>query len=64
MTEPITVKFDGIGWAEAYSSQYEAYQESYKVHVFSNSVKSDYDAIMKTINWGIQQGFTVLSKNI
>ena len=62
MSKPITVKFDGIGWAEAHSSQYEAYQESYEVCVYTNSADYAYDAIMKTISWGTQQGFTVLSK--
>lgn len=66
MTEPITVKFGDIGWAEAYPFQYETYQEAYRVNVFSSNItnhKHDYDIIMKTIHWGMQQGFTVLSVN-
>ena len=64
MTEKIITKFDGIGWAEAYPFQYETYQEAYQVHAFTNKEYGkhrEYDVIMKTIHWGMQQGFTVLS---
>mgnify|MGYP003151237098 FL=1 len=64
MSEKITVRFDGVGWAEAYPVVYEAFQEAYQVHTFTNKEYGnhrEYDAIMKTIHWGMQQGFTVLS---
>jgi len=66
MAEPITVRFDGIGWAEAYPVQYETFQEAYQVHAFTNKEygwNREYDVIMKTIHWGMQQGFTVLNIN-
>ena len=63
MTEKIVAKFDGIGWAEAYPVLYEAYQEAYQVHVFTNKEREnhEYDAIRLTICWGVDNGFTVLS---
>lgn len=64
MTEKIVAKFDGIGWAEAYPVFYEAYQEAYQVHVFTNKEcreNREYDAIRLTICWGTDNGFTVLS---
>lgn len=64
MTEPIIAKFDGIGYAEAYPVFYEAYQEAYQVHVFTNEEygeNREYDAIRLTICWGTDNGFTVLS---
>ena len=61
MTEKIVAKFDGIGWAEAYPVLYEAFQEAYQVHVFTNEWNREYDAIRLTISWGKNNGFTVLS---
>mgnify|MGYP000979854038 CR=1 FL=1 len=61
MTRLIMAKFDGIGWAEAYPVLYEAFQEAYQVHVFTNGGNREYEAIRRTICWGMDNGFTVLS---
>ncbi len=57
----IRADFKGIGYALAFIRDYEAYQECYEVHVFAKNSKTSYDAAMKTIAWGINGGFVVLS---
>ena len=61
MTKPIRADFEGIGYALAFIRHYEAYEECYEVHVFANNFKTSYDTVMKTIAWGIKEGFVVLS---
>lgn len=56
----IRANFGDVGHALAWSRDYESYKECYAVHVFSKKTTS-YDAIMKTIAWGMSNGFTVLS---
>ena len=57
----IRANFENIGHALAWSRDYESYMECYEVHVFAKNSKTSYDAIMATINWGMNNGFTVLS---
>lgn len=57
----IRASFEDIGHALAWSRDYESYMECYEVHVFAMNSKTSYNAIMKTIQWGMNNGFTVLS---
>jgi len=51
------------GRADAFSINYENYTEAYEVFVYSECIMHDWDCIMKTIDWGNKQGFTVLNSN-
>ena len=57
----IRANFEDIGHALAWSRDYESYMECYEVHVFAINSKTSYNAIMQTIQWGMNNGFTVLS---